>query len=72
VEGRRHNVVEDVVGEGIEMKCQEHLIALVGEVGWHRIQHDGDQGLNVVKSDDGVGVEPEGVGSLRGHRGGGG
>jgi hypothetical protein len=33
VEGRRHNVVEDVVGEGIEMKCQEHLIALVGEVG---------------------------------------
>jgi hypothetical protein len=25
-----------------------------------------------VKSDDGVGVEPEGVGSLRGHGGGGG
>lgn len=60
-----NSVVEDVVDECIASEHEEHLIVSAGVVGGHQIQHNGDQGSNVVdtgrlsmKSSDGCGVEP--------------
>jgi hypothetical protein len=64
-----------VVDEGELLKGEDHLSAPVRVVGGRRVQHNGHKGPNVVnpvdlsvKGGDGVGVEPRGVGSLKGHR----
>jgi hypothetical protein len=73
---RGDEVVEDMVGEGVPPKRENHLSPPTRLVGGRWVQHNGHEGPNVVHPDsmsveggDGVGVEFRGVGGLWSDRG---